>query len=96
MTVKELLGHKTIEMTLRYAHLSPQHKQKAVESLGLKMDTFWTPEPENRFMEKAGVGESVDISNVFRNAPVAQLDRAVDFESIGRAFESPRACQISL
>ena len=27
-------------------------------------------------------------------APVAQLDRASDFESAGRAFESPRACQI--
>ena len=28
-------------------------------------------------------------------APVAQLDRASDFESAGRAFESPRACQAS-
>ena len=28
-------------------------------------------------------------------APVAQLDRASDFESAGRAFESPRACQKS-
>ena len=29
------------------------------------------------------------------DAPVAQLDRASDFESAGRAFESHRACQIS-
>jgi hypothetical protein len=27
-------------------------------------------------------------------APVAQLDRAPDFESVGRPFESGRACQI--
>ena len=26
------------------------------------------------------------------NAPVAQLDRAPDFESVGRGFESLRAC----
>jgi site-specific recombinase XerD len=29
-TVQELLGHKTIAMTLRYSHLSPAHKVKAV------------------------------------------------------------------
>jgi integrase len=32
-TVKELLGHKTIAMTLRYTHLSSDHKQRAVRML---------------------------------------------------------------
>lgn len=32
-TVKELLVHKTLTMTLRYAHLAPSHKVKAVDIL---------------------------------------------------------------
>jgi hypothetical protein len=32
-TVQELLGHKTIAMTVRYAHLAPEHQLEAVERL---------------------------------------------------------------
>ncbi|MFA5780364.1 MAG: tyrosine-type recombinase/integrase [Elusimicrobiota bacterium] len=43
VTVKEILGHRTLEMTLRYAHLSKTHLREAIEVLGVKMDTIWTP-----------------------------------------------------
>jgi integrase len=36
-TVKELLGNKDIKMTLRYAHLAPSHKIKALEVLDNRM-----------------------------------------------------------
>ncbi|MEW6557531.1 MAG: tyrosine-type recombinase/integrase [Elusimicrobiota bacterium] len=43
MTIKELLGHKSLTMTLRYSHLSPNFKRSAVEVLCTRMDTIWTP-----------------------------------------------------
>ena len=32
-TVKDLLGHSTVQMTERYSHLAPEHKAAAVEKL---------------------------------------------------------------
>lgn len=32
--VRELLGHADLKMTLRYAHLAPEHKTHAVNTIG--------------------------------------------------------------
>ncbi len=36
-TVQELMGHSTITMTMRYAHLSPAHLRAAVNKASLHM-----------------------------------------------------------
>ncbi|MDP6527748.1 MAG: site-specific integrase [Candidatus Pacebacteria bacterium] len=37
-SVKEILGHKSLAMTMRYAHLAPGHKRKAVHVLDRLME----------------------------------------------------------
>jgi hypothetical protein len=34
-TVRELMGHKTVAMTVRYAHFAPNHRARAPETLAL-------------------------------------------------------------
>ncbi|MFN3476070.1 MAG: hypothetical protein ACK4Z6_00735, partial [Candidatus Methylomirabilales bacterium] len=57
-TVKELLGHKTLKMVTRYAHLSPGHQRQAVERLvrpgtGTRTDTGELPLETNAVFLKS-------------------------------------------
>ena len=51
-TIRELLGHKSMSMTLRYSHLSRNHKQQAVDTLSGMMDTIWSPEEKEGCKKK--------------------------------------------
>jgi integrase len=44
-TVQELAGHKTITMTMRYAHLAPEHKRRAVAKLDVEVTANSTTVP---------------------------------------------------
>ena len=50
-TVKELLGHKSLNMTLRYSHLAPEHKTKAVMILD---NTLGKSESKENFSSQFG------------------------------------------
>jgi len=47
-TVKDLLRHKSIEMTMRYTHLAPEHKQAAVNRLGGIIENLPRPEQDQK------------------------------------------------
>ena len=53
MVIKELLGHKTIEMTMRYAHLSPHYKTRAVNILDSVFKGRSEEEEKNAWTQKS-------------------------------------------
>jgi len=91
-TVMELAGHRSIKMTMRYAHLAPGQKKDAVEILARKMDTFWTP-GEKSGDKVCGTIDKNDMKNQLKNDTglVAQLVRASRLHRGGQGFESSRA-----
>jgi len=53
-SVKELLGHKSLTMTMRYSHLSPGHKRKAVHVLDRLME-----DNENHVSKKWYISDTI-------------------------------------
>ena len=61
-SVKELLGHKSLTMTMRYSHLSPRHKRKAVHVL-------------DRLIEE---GENDVSKKWYKNGTIAEGETSLD------------------
>ena len=62
-TIRDILGHKSLDMVLRYAHLSPTHQANAVSRLDRQMDTIWTPPHKVGFEEKvSGAVTAIELT----------------------------------
>jgi len=51
MTVKELLGHATLTMTMRYSHLAPDHRMRAIKTL----DSAYQTDTKTDTVEDSGI-----------------------------------------
>ena len=56
VTIQQLLGHGSINMTMRYSHLAPEHRAKAVKVLDTALQTNFTFTSRS---ENSGEGSAV-------------------------------------
>ena len=53
-TVQELLGHSSLTMTMRYAHLAPEHASRAIQIL----DSAYLTDTVTDTVKKSGTDHS--------------------------------------
>jgi hypothetical protein len=78
-TVKEILGHREIEMTLRYSHLAPAQKARAVEKLGEVLEQITNPkdeQPAEPVQAANALGSSTNLAQI-RNVFVVRSGRGL-------------------
>ena len=72
-TIREILGHKSLSMVLRYAHLSKSHQANAVSILDRQMVTLWSPKVmEPKSEKKTEVASSLTTTSSELHGAVAK------------------------
>ncbi len=88
-TVQELMGHKTITMTLRYSHLSPAHQLEAVQRLNRNPTATTTAtKPDGDGGEGTATGEVIELSGEKRSWRAESNRGPADYESPASGFGS--------
>ncbi|ODS33971.1 MAG: site-specific recombinase [Candidatus Scalindua rubra] len=71
ISIKELLGHKSLNMTLRYAHLSSGHMRSAVNKLD---DILKISEQEQKDTDNVSKNENF-VHNLFTPRPLVAVKK---------------------
>ncbi len=66
-TIRELMGHKSTRMTIRYAHLSANHKTHAVDLLGRCMDTTMDTKGKSDYTNQNELLQPIEESTAYEN-----------------------------
>jgi len=71
-TVRELMGHKTLDMTIRYAHLAPAHARRAIRALERKLPVAPPVVVPRRKGGQPGASQDAPVRKI---APRKRMDR---------------------
>jgi len=92
-TIKEILGHADIKMTLRYAHLASAHKKKAIDIHGGKIKAVAAKHSEQ--LQKSTTAQFTAQSNEkglsLRDKPLIIMERVAGLEPVTSTLARSRS-----